>query len=749
MSWNDPTQASQGFQLACPACQQAMNVPGRLVGRRVKCPTCGTVFLAGPPAPPPPPPTAELIAPGVARPPRVRPSAARTRSKGASSTVIIICCLVGVLIFTTVAVVILSLAGVPLIAERDGFDVDLTKDNPFRPPMMLDGKSLDPKILERTKRATVFIRVDAGQESASGSGFLAMREGTTALVVTNQHVVDPTEDGPGRPDWRGQGPLRPFPMRPRFGGAPRITVVFDSGTPTERSYAAQVIAKTADPDLAVLRVQGVRDLPEPLNLKAPPLQETERVFFFGFPFGQQLAVGRANPAVTVSQGTITALRRDGRGKLRAVQVECDLNPGNSGGPAINSAGQLVGIAVAIVEDTNIGLLIHPDELSAVLRTQYEPAQTVLRSVNGQPELLAQLPLHDPENQIQEVVLRHRCGPDAGPLPMEHPETEWQPLANAEILPLRVQLSGLAAGVAPLPQLQEGHVVVVQTGYRQKNGRWRFTEAKVLRSPVAAKPAEPGAPRPDDPGPPRRPPAVREPRTIGKVVPPHELPGAMASWSFDEGQGDVAKDGTKNDQAAQLAGHGWVKGVLGKAIRLDGEEGCVDFGDGEAFNFKAGEPFTFVCWIKTQARFGNILALRHHANGVPVIGISLWGAMLKAEVRDDDGNVMRPAVETDFARGAADNQWHHVALLRKANGQLELWLDGERAAAGAPRPFGNGLLNTCAGAITTTHRIWGMDRRHQQERRQLRQNFYQGALDECGVFRRELSSEELRRLAGRE
>jgi hypothetical protein len=72
------------------------------------------------------------------------------------------------------------------------------------------------------------------------------------------------------------------------------------------------------------------------------------LFAFGFPFGEALARHKGNPAITVSKGSISSLRRDDGGELAIVQIDGELNPGNSGGPVVDAQGRLVGVAVAKV-----------------------------------------------------------------------------------------------------------------------------------------------------------------------------------------------------------------------------------------------------------------------------------------------------------------------------------------------------------------------------------------------------------------
>src|SRR5262249_44599517 len=87
---------------------------------------------------------------------------------------------------------------------------------------------------------------------------------------------------------------------------------------------------------------------------------------FGFPFGNALALNKGNPAVTVGKGSVSSIRLNDRGDVALVQIDGDLNPGNSGGPVVDEKGRLVGVAVAQIRETRIGFAIPHAELTNML-----------------------------------------------------------------------------------------------------------------------------------------------------------------------------------------------------------------------------------------------------------------------------------------------------------------------------------------------------------------------------------------------
>ena len=285
---------------------------------------------------------------------------------------------------------------------------------------------IQPDVLARIKGATVYVKVSAGGESGTGSGFVIKTEGDSVYVVTNHHVIEPKViqivGGMGRgPSFPRHGPRLgpPGPVGPPFGLTPRVivqtlknakaTVVLYSGTPKEDPRPAQVLAADPELDLAVLKASGVKELPQPIGLAhTPKLSETLPVYVFGFPFGEVLATGKGNPAITVGKGSISSLRLDDHGELALVQIDGALNPGNSGGPVVDARGELVGVAVATIRDSSgIGLAIPPQHLSRVLQGRVGKAELrASQDEEGVVTIHVEANLIDPLGKIKSATLNY-------------------------------------------------------------------------------------------------------------------------------------------------------------------------------------------------------------------------------------------------------------------------------------------------------------------------------------------------------
>jgi S1-C subfamily serine protease len=156
-----------------------------------------------------------------------------------------------------------------------------------------------------------------GRSTALGSGFVYDSQGH---IVTNYHVID---------------------------GATRADITFTDGN----TYPAKVVAKDPNGDIAVLQITS--DFSEE-NVKPLPLANSsavrpgEQIIAIGNPFGL---------SGTITTGIVSAKERllpnpdTGFSIPDMIQTDAAVNPGNSGGPLLNTQGQVIGMNTAIFSRT--------------------------------------------------------------------------------------------------------------------------------------------------------------------------------------------------------------------------------------------------------------------------------------------------------------------------------------------------------------------------------------------------------------
>jgi S1-C subfamily serine protease/regulation of enolase protein 1 (concanavalin A-like superfamily) len=277
-------------------------------------------------------------------------------------------------------------------------------------------EGIPPKRLASLKAATVYIEVEGRSSAGTGSGFLVHVEGDVGYVATNRHVAT-----------IGSGRSNPQ----------QLSVVFGSGAGEERTLRAEVAGLDPEQDLAVLKVKA-RNLPTPLDLTPTgDLHETMTVYTLGFPLGNLLSPTRSNPAVTIGKGTVSSLRSDASGRLTLVQLDGELNPGNSGGPVVTADGKLLGVAVAKIAGTRIGFAIPAAQLNELLHGR--AAAAVIRSgrvEDGTASLEIEVPIVDPLNRLKRIELRQVRKDLVQQMLQADRQGKWPDLPGAEKILLR-------------------------------------------------------------------------------------------------------------------------------------------------------------------------------------------------------------------------------------------------------------------------------------------------------------------------
>ena len=357
-------------------------------------------------------------------------------------------------------------------------------------PLARADGSLPAETARRLKEATVYVKVAIGPLTLTGSGFVIQSSGDTALVLTNQHVVaKPKVLTPGGfiPGLRGRDRLALMQIqRTLAANEPVVSAVFNSGESNEQAIKAEILCQVEDPDLAVLKVTGLKAAPRAIEFRqAAQPGETMPVFILGFPFGDSLAANQANPNITIGKGSVSSIRKDRSGKVVKVQIDGALNPGNSGGPVVDGDGNLVGIAVQTIQGSNIGLTIPAGEVGAMLEGSVgRPTIAATPAVNGgPPKYEIVVPVLDPLKKLQSASVNYvlkSVAPDSS--------KAGKPQLSSDASSRKLDLSpkdGAARVELPIdpkatPPIKQ---VTVQASYVTRAGKTVYLDPQVLAVPA--------------------------------------------------------------------------------------------------------------------------------------------------------------------------------------------------------------------------------------------------------------------------
>lgn len=169
-------------------------------------------------------------------------------------------------------------------------------------------------------------------QQGQGSGFVLNKDG---LILTNNHVID---------------------------NAQRVEVTLSN----KKKYKATVLTVDKGHDLALIKINDAPNLVPATLSDSQGLMVGQRVYAIGNPFGL---------SGTMTRGIISAIRSirgpEGNAIEDAIQTDAAVNPGNSGGPLLNSRGEVIGITTMIAsngadQSSGVGFAIPINTAKAVL-----------------------------------------------------------------------------------------------------------------------------------------------------------------------------------------------------------------------------------------------------------------------------------------------------------------------------------------------------------------------------------------------
>jgi putative serine protease PepD len=186
----------------------------------------------------------------------------------------------------------------------------------------LQTKQHDLAPLAKRVLTSVFT-VYSGQEL--GSGFVGWTDGSSSYVITARHVLATSIGG--------------FVTLSRSGGG---------------SWQGEIQAEDGANDLAVIRIDGHPADADPLwqGAQTAPPAAGDSLLLVGSPYGLQ---------GTVTTGVVSRVTK------KVIQTDAAANPGNSGGPAVDKAGHVVGVLVSGIIGSGLSFAVPIARVCATLR----------------------------------------------------------------------------------------------------------------------------------------------------------------------------------------------------------------------------------------------------------------------------------------------------------------------------------------------------------------------------------------------
>lgn len=251
----------------------------------------------------------------------------------------------------------------PLVEKVLPAVVDITTRSEGGSPLDLQGLSVEDLLREHLERQFQGPgdgdRGEPARKMAAGSGFVIESGDDTAFVVTNFHVIDGAEeiyvhlpgDEPGVDHGGDDGKA---PQATARGKKKPVSGSVDG----RKGLVAEVVGKDRRTDIALLKIRVPHALPVLGMADSTKVRTGDVVLSIGNPFGF---------GSTVTAGIVSRRARDISDQTRStgvgdyvreyIQTDASVNSGNSGGPLINTAGQVVGVNAIIcsVSGGNLGI----------------------------------------------------------------------------------------------------------------------------------------------------------------------------------------------------------------------------------------------------------------------------------------------------------------------------------------------------------------------------------------------------------
>lgn len=184
-----------------------------------------------------------------------------------------------------------------------------------------------------------------------GTGFFVGNSGENPqYLVTNYHVIDSFIEF-------GKGELSTWNIDDlEFSGRSKVRIYYDSKE-FEESYPVEY---DSTKDVAVFKLANPTDKRKPIALSSPKDEMVgSEVYAIGFPGLAENVFASSTTSwgtsdITVTNGTFSRIFTESGTGTAKIQIDCEIKPGNSGGPLVNEFGSVIGITTEVVKNTETG-----------------------------------------------------------------------------------------------------------------------------------------------------------------------------------------------------------------------------------------------------------------------------------------------------------------------------------------------------------------------------------------------------------